>query len=167
MKLWFFCFVAGRIWHEAKPQVKSEFRSIRPWGEIRVSWPGSRAAPRTKRATFLECKAQWGGEKTAFFLIGGWISRLPSPAPHCALYGWCALGCHSACSNRCVLPGVWSYINWGNSSQVSISCPVLSRRVPSPLSFCLGEVQKCSLSRTLLSLTSCSRTRSPHLLSCA
>ena len=45
MKLWFFCFVAGRVWQEAKPQVKSEFRSIRPWGEIRVSWPGSRAAP--------------------------------------------------------------------------------------------------------------------------
>jgi len=82
MKLWFFCFVAGRVWQEAKPQVKSEFRSIRPWGEIRVSWPGSRAAPRTKRVTFLESKAQWGGEKTAFFLIGGWISRLPSPAPH-------------------------------------------------------------------------------------
>ena len=167
MKLWFVCFVAGRIWHETKPQVKSEFRSIRPWGEIRVSWPGSRAAPRTQRATFLESKAQWGGEKTAFFLIWGWISRLPSPAPPCALYGWCALGCHSACSNRCVLPGVWSYINWGNSSQVSIYCPLLPRRVPSPLCFCLGEVQKCSLSRTLLSLTSCSRTRSPHLLSCA
>ena len=71
MKLWFVCFVAGSIWHEAKPQVKSEFRSIRPWGEIRVSWPGSRAAPRTKKATFLESKAQWGEEKTASSSFGG------------------------------------------------------------------------------------------------
>ena len=71
MKLWFFCFVAGRVWQEAKPQVKSEFRSIRPWREIHVSWPGSRAAPRTKRATFLESKAQWGEEKTASSSFGG------------------------------------------------------------------------------------------------
>ena len=69
MKLRCFCFVAARIWHEAKHQVKSEFIRIRPSWEMQVSWPGSRAAERTKRATFMESKEQWGREKTAFFLI--------------------------------------------------------------------------------------------------